>query len=224
MRVTTLFLVLIGSALAQPDAQKAGVTVQSLLSGSVESFDVSDAIFRDGMSELSLKKIPGLHLGFEDVVRERIQDDPRAESPHFSLHLSNVSVRQILDQLCASDPRYTWSLDGDTINVYPRTASTGDSYLPNLWIDWITVTSIANPDQALVPLSKLFPKEDIGYMGPGLGDNSYSAPWTSTFGHLTVRQFINRVAEHMGPRTAWIWRGGKNEMLFTFVKDGFHTR
>jgi hypothetical protein len=27
----------------------------------------------------------------------------------------------------------------------------------------------------------------------------------------------------MGPRTSWVWEGGKNERMFTFLKGGFHT-
>jgi hypothetical protein len=27
----------------------------------------------------------------------------------------------------------------------------------------------------------------------------------------------------MGPRTSWVWQGGQNERMFTFLKGGFHT-
>jgi hypothetical protein len=50
-------------------------------------FDLTDAILRDGLSELSLKNVDGLHLGFEEIIRDRIQDDPRGGSVHFSMHL-----------------------------------------------------------------------------------------------------------------------------------------
>ena len=44
------------------------------------------------------------------------------------------------------------------------------------------------------------------------------------FEHLTVRQFINRMAERMGTQTSWVWQGGKDERMLTFLKGGFHTR
>ena len=187
----------------------------------VEHFDLTDAIFPDGVSELSLKGIAGLHLGLEEIIRDRIQDDQRSQSPHFSLHLEGKSVREILNKLCEFDARYTWSEDMATINVYPRGIVADRSYLLNLWMDKIVVNDIPDPDQALTPLSKKFPEQQIGYAGPGLGLNSYAQLWTTGFEQLTVRQFINRLAEHMGSQTSWIWYGGKQERLFTFMIGGF---
>lgn len=193
------------------------------LEARIDRFDVTDAILRDGLSVLSLKNIQGLHLGFEEIIRGKIQEDPRALSVHFSLHLANKSVRQVLDALCESDARYAWSEDAASVNVYPRAARPDPSYLLNLRIDHIAVNSIPDPDQGLTPLSKLFIGQQIGYFGPGLGDNSYPEPWTTTFEHLTVRQFINRMAEHMGEQTSWVWQGGRDERMFTFLKGGFHS-
>src|SRR5579864_5081298 len=173
------------------------------LDARLEHFDLDDAIFGDGISELSLRNIEGLHLGFEEVIREKIQDNPRAVSPHFSLHLRNKTVREVLDELCRSDLRYAWSEDGSTINIYPRATERDESHLLNLRIDRITVNNIPDPDQALTPLSKLFPGQQIGYFGPGLGSNTYAERWTMTFEDLTVRQFIDRLAEHIGPQTSW---------------------
>lgn len=189
----------------------------------VVHFEVSDAILRDGLSKLSLANVEGLHLGFEEIIRDRIQDDPSAASPHFSLRLEGRTVREILDALCKSDPRYTWSEDEDSINVYPRASKDDSSYLFNLKIDRIAVSDIPDPDQGLTPLSILFPEQQVGYFGAGLGDNRYAKPWTSSFERLTVRQFINRIAEHMGPQTSWVWQGGRNERMFTFLKGGFRT-
>jgi len=190
----------------------------------LKHFDVTGAVLRDALSELSLKSVNELHLGFEEIIRDKIQDDPRAQSPHFSLQLADKSVREILDEICRSDIRYTWSQDGATINVFPRATAGDSSYLLNLPIKKIVISDIPNPDQALTPLSKLFPGEQIGYFGPGLGDNDYEKPWTASFEHVTVRQFINRAAENMGPQTSWVWEGGKGERMFTFLKGGFHTR
>src|ERR1700680_2183298 len=59
----------------------------SPLDARIAHLDITDAILRDGLSELSLKNVDGLHLGFEEIIRGRIQDSPRTNSPHFSLHL-----------------------------------------------------------------------------------------------------------------------------------------
>jgi hypothetical protein len=189
----------------------------------IDHFDVDNAIMRGGLSELSLKDVKGLHLGFEEIILEKIQDDPRTQSPHFSLHMVGKTVREVLDELCSADSRYVWSTDGATINVYPRASAQAASYLLDLWISQIQLKDIPDPDQGLVPLSKQFPAQQVGYSGSALGDDRYTKPWTVAFEHLTVRQFINRLAEHMGTQTSWVWRGGENERLFTFLKGGFYT-
>ena len=225
--ITPVCLILLLRALAfgqDPHSlQSTEGRAKAALEARVSFFDVRDAILRDGLSDLSLKNVDGLHLGFEEIIRDDIQDDARALSTHFSLHLENKSVRQILDALCQSDPRYTWSEDAASINVYPRAAKQDPSYLLNLRIDPIAVADIPDPDQALTPLSKLFPEQQVGYFGPGLGDNTYSESWTAVFEHLTVRQFINRIAEHLGSRNSWVWGGGRQERMFTFLKGGFQT-
>ena len=225
--ITPVCLILLLRALAfgqDPHSlQSTEGRAKAALEARVSFFDVRYAILRDGLSDLSLKNVDGLHLGFEEIIRDDIRDDARALSTHFSLHLENKSVRQILDALCQSDPRYTWSEDAASINVYPRAAKQDPSYLLNLRIDRIAVADIPDPDEALTPLSKLFPEQQVGYFGPGLGDNTYSESWTAVFEHLTVRQFINRIAEHLGSRTSWVWGGGRQERMFTFLKGGFQT-
>jgi hypothetical protein len=190
----------------------------------IRRFDLTDAILREGISELSLRDVEGLHLGFEEIIRDRIQDDPWTQSKHFSLHLEDKTVGQILDALCQVDARYTWAEGGATINVFPRDTIGDQSYLLNLQIERLSVTAIPDPDQALTPLWKLFPQQQIGYMGAGLGGDSYTEPWTIAFENLSVRQFINRIAEHMGPQTSWLWQGGRQERMFTFLKGGFNTQ
>jgi len=189
----------------------------------VQHFDVDDAILRDGLSELSQKNIDGLHLGFEEAIREKFEDDPREQNAHFSLHLSDKTVREILDTLCKSDGKYAWSADQSSINVYPRVSIDDPEYLLGLQIDQISLKNIPNPDQALPELLNKFPAHQVGYSQVG-GDNSYPEPWTVSFSHLTVRQFINRISEHMGQRTSWIWRGGKDSRLFTFLPGLFKSR
>jgi hypothetical protein len=198
----------------------AGGPARSPLEATISRFDVKDAVLRDGLSELSLKNIDDLHLGFEEIIRERIQDDPRVQSPHFSLHLRGKTVREVMDALCSSDPRYTWSIDGTSINVYPKAAAGDPAYLFNHVLQQILVSGIPNPDQALTPLAALLPREQIGYAGIG-DDPEYAKPWTATFEHLTVRQFINRIAEHLGPRTSWTWQGTRGGRMFTFHEGGF---
>src|SRR5262249_50546237 len=111
-----LIPMLIVAAVAQPQTNPAQLQLVSPLDTKLERFDIADAILRDGLSALSLSHVDGLHLGFEEIIRDRIQQDPWTQSPHFSIHLQGKTIRAILDELCKSDPRYKWSQDGDTIN------------------------------------------------------------------------------------------------------------
>jgi hypothetical protein len=193
---------------------------RSPLDQKVQKFKVDDGALIDGVSELSRNPDVKLHIGVEEIIRKRVMD-PKDRSVHFSLRLENQTVRDLLDTLCQADARYTWSMDGGTINIYPR-ASIGDpSYLLNIWLDSITVTNIPDPDQALMLLAKQVSNQQIGYGGAG-GNNAYTEPWTTSFERLTVRQFTNRIAEHIGPRTSWVWSGGEGERMFTFLKGGFN--
>jgi hypothetical protein len=221
-RIATLSVLVTGALCAE--VPQGSHPAQPPLDARVQSFDVTDAIFRDAVSELSLKKVEGLHLGFEEIIRDRIQQDPRSISPHFAIHLENKTIRDILDEICRVDSRYTWSQDGMTINIYPRESVGLADYLLNLKITRLSLDKVPDPGQAVTSLSKEFPDEQVGYYGPGLGSYTYAQPWTVTFESLTVRQFINRIAEHVGPQTSWVWEGGRKEMGFTFLKSGFNTQ
>jgi hypothetical protein len=151
----------------------------------IEHFDVTNAILRDALYELGLKNVEGLHVGMEEIIREDINQDPKTVNLHFSLHLEGKTVREILDQLCRSDSRYTWSVQGNTVNIYPVVTIGDPSYFLNLPIRTIEVTNIPDPNQGLTPLSRLFPQQQIGYSGPGLASNEYTESWTSAFENLT---------------------------------------
>ena len=83
------------------------------------------------------------------------------------------------------------------------------------------MSGVSNPEHALTPLARLLPDEQLGYAGVG-GDSSCAQRWTTRFEDVTVRQFINRVSEHIGPRGSWILSGSKDQRFFFFFKFGFH--
>jgi hypothetical protein len=187
----------------------------------VAFFEVTNGSLMHGLSELSRNAGVPLHLGIEQALRERLADAADRNVRIFSVRLERKTVRDILDALCKFDPRYQWSTDGQTIDVYPVSRARDASDLLNFRIGQIKLAGIPDPGQALTPLSKQFPGEQVGYMGVG-GDSSYREGWTVTFEHVSVRQFIDRITEHMGPASAWVWQGGKDARMFTFIKGGFY--
>jgi hypothetical protein len=178
--------------------------------------------FIDGIAKLTQVPIE-LHLGVEEILGDTFSE-PVGSSVRFSLNLQDKRVREILDALCRSDARYMWSSEQATINVYPRATVSDESKLLNRSLQRIEIKNIPDPEQARTPLNRQLPppKEQLGYSQLG-GDSGYAEPWTVVFQNLTVRQFINRLAEHMGPRTSWLWKGTKQERFFTFLRGGVRT-
>lgn len=189
------------------------------LDSKVPPFEVKDVTFVEALSELSREPIVGIHFGIEQVLRE----GTAAGDPRFSLLLQEATIRNILDQLCSRDGRYMWEKDGETINIYPKSTRGESSYLLNRHLEQISVRDIPDPEAALAFLDKQLPppREQLGYAGVG-GDSAYQEPLSETFSAVTVRQFINRISEHMGTHTTWIFYGSKEERLFSFRKGGFH--
>ncbi len=207
--------------LARSD-EDAAMGVKRSLKQMVPHFEVKAASFTDGVSHLTSMSVATLHLGFEEVFRSRISDPDQGIL--FSLILENSAIGDILDALCKSDSRYMWSIDGTSINIYPR-ATVGDKrYLPNLWLERISVAAASDPDAFFGPLDRLLPNEQLGLAHLGPGDTGYPEPWTVAFVHLTVRQLVNRAAKHMGPRSSWILDGTAQERFFTFEKGAFYTK
>jgi hypothetical protein len=196
-----------------------GFSTTPALSNKVAHFDLADATLLDALSKLSFEPIAGLHLGIEEIIRDK-GSEPTDRSVRFSLNLRDATVRDILDTLCKSDDRYTWSTDGSSVNVYPRQIIGNSSYLLNRELGSIAFKNINGPSDALTPLMKLLPDEQLGYAGIGV-NNDYPQPWSAVFNHLTVRQLMNRLSEHNGPRGGWIWSGSIGQRFFAYFERDF---
>ncbi len=216
--LTVFFAPVAGARIDQ--APELSTLHQSSLEQKVKDFELVDESLIDGIAKLSQLPIE-LHFGVEEILGSTFTDRV-AREVRFSIKLQDQTVSEILDALCRADSRYVWSTDGNTVNVYPRTTVNDDSLLPNMLVKRIEVTKIGQPEDALTFLVRQLPKQDIGDSSLG-GDSRYAEPWTASFENITVRQFINRIAEHMGPRTSWFWHGIKNEAYFTFLKGSVNT-
>jgi hypothetical protein len=217
---TILLFALQGGTLAVGAGQGDKAESAPPLTRIVENFDLADKTLMDGIAQLSTAQ-DHLHIGVEHILRDKHSDSP-VPDVRFSLHLKHPTVRYILDTLCKFDARYTWSVDHLSINIYPRSTAGDHEYLLNQELRQISLDDVPDADQTLTPLARQLPREQLGYVQAG-GDVTYLEPWKATFHDLTVRQFINRVAEHLGPSSSWIFQGSKDERMFTFQKGGLHT-
>lgn len=215
---TLLVLVLTGMLNLVAQTRPNAVQNEAHLRRVVRQFKVTDTTMLEAVASLSSELSAELHMGFEEILRA---PDSTNKNVRFSIDLQNASVEDILNTLCQFDARYTWSVDGASINIYPRVTADEATYLLNLVIDKIQLTNIPDPDKVFPPLHERLPKEQLAYAQLG-GDISYETPWTTRFEHVTVRQLMNRVAEHLGPRSSWILRGATTERVFTFQRGEFH--
>jgi len=147
------------------------------LNDRVAQFDVTDTTIIDALSKLSYEPIAGLHLGIEEIIGDTASE-PTDRSVRFSLSLHDATVRDIIEALCKSDRRYLWSVDGSTVNVYPREIVGKSSYLLNREVGTIVLKNINGPTDALTSLMKLLPDEQLGYAGIGV-NNDYPEPWNA---------------------------------------------
>jgi hypothetical protein len=128
--------------------------------------------------------------------------------------------REVLNQLCKYDNRYAWTTDGQTVNVYPRSTLADAAFLMNLHIDHIEFENITDPHKAVEKLVRVLPNQQLGFNEAGAAA-TYSKPWTAHFEDLTVRQYINRIAERVEPNGGWVLRGAVNNRFFGFFPRSF---
>ncbi len=186
------------------------------LEAKVSEFEMSNQTLLDALWRLS--RIPALFgFGFEKVLKRRLSD-PDIPEPHLSLRLKGKSVRQILDALCQADPRYTWTLDGATVNVFPKDVANEPSYLLNRKLEKFELKNATDVQNGLLAIVRQLPPpvEQVAEAQMGGADPYPLEPWTVTMENLTVRQVVNRLAAHGDPCAAWIFGGSKDFRTFGF--------
>lgn len=202
-------------------AAQIGVPQPAALDTSVADFSLLNQTIFDGVSELNSEAVP-FSFGFERLLKAKF-NDPAIPDPNITLMLRNATVKEILDALCKADERYTWSVDGSTINVYPRRTIDDSSYFLNRRLGKLEIQNITDIQQGLLAIAQQLPppKEQIAHAQMG-GDSSYPPePWTATFENLTVRQAANRLTGHMGAHSAWLFSGSQEFRAFSFFRLGF---
>lgn len=216
-----LFLVLLLTALwadgvgAQQAGSQAGQEAK-FLETKVPEFEIHNQTLVDGLWKLARGPAP-FGFGFEKVLKGRLSD-PDIPNPSLSLQLKDKSVREILDALCQADSRYTWSMDGTTVDLFPRAVINDPSYLLNRKLERFELTNATDVQNGLLAIVRRLPPpvEQIAQAQAG-GDDPYPPePWTVTFENLTVREVVNRLAAHGGQCAVWIFGGARDFQAFGF--------
>jgi len=188
----------------------------NFLDGKVPEFEVRDQSLLDALWNIARGPIP-FSFGFEKVLKKNLAD-PDIPDPRFSLHLRDKTVREILDALCQADPRFTWSMDGSTANVFPRAIVNDPTYFLNRKLQNFGLKNATDVENGLLATVQQLPPpvEQIAEAQIGGGDPYPPAPWTVTYYNLTVRQVMNRLALHGGPCGIWIFGGAADFRAFGF--------
>lgn len=219
-RLLPLLLVVFNAQ--RPFVLTPAVTDETLSKLKVVHFKVVDQDMIGSVATLSWQQDLHLHLGLEEVLKEKTAD-PDPINPRFSLTMDNNSVSEVMDKLCEMDNRYTWKFDGTTINIYPRLTSESDSYLFNRRFGQLRLTGLRDPYQALFPMIAQLPppREQIAYAQAG-GNPSYAQPWDLSLSDVTVREAIDALAAKIGPNSSWILQGSTQYRQVTFTKGPFY--
>lgn len=218
MRNAILFIVVLGLGQSLAQTQATDKTLKT----NVGHFEIVDQDIVGSIAILSRQPDIHMHLGIEEVLREKTADPPSA-NPHFSLKLENRTLSEILNRLCELDTRYDWQFDGTTINIYPRATTETASYLLNRRFERLHLTGLRDPYQALFPMVAQLPppREQMAYAQAG-GNPSYAQPWDLSLSDVTLREAINALAANIGPSSSWILQGSKQYRQLTFTKGPFY--
>lgn len=200
-----------------------------LLDREVERYTLRDGDILTAMR--SLRRIyPQLRYGVELVPGEWFSSPLEK---NLDLDLKKVSVRSVLDELVAQDPRYMWKADGDFINVLPTDLANDPHYRLNTRIALFEVNN-ATPSTCFAELH--LPNCKTEWWGHfNLQDTWYTKPYegaprhkwrvsmapprvTIRLDNTTPRQVLNELTRVVGWRGWILWsrhRPGKSEHYLT---------
>jgi len=221
-QIVTAFLCVVACT---PLAANAGKTAAdagaAALATRVATFSIHNATVFDGVAQLSSERTE-LSFALEDVLKTKFSDSAVPHS-HFDLNLQNRTISEILDALCSKDVTYTWTRDGLTVNVFPRSIVDDSSYLPNRQLGQSDLRGVTDTEQAVFAIVARLPPpfEQIACAQAG-GDTSYAVPWDVTFRNLTIRQAFNLIARHLGSRGGWVLGGSREFRTIGFHKGTIH--
>jgi hypothetical protein len=191
----------------------------AILGAKIPDFDSTESTVQEGLEKLAYGPAP-FAFGFENNLKSKFKDPP-VPDVRFSLQLHDKTVGEILDALCRADPRYMWSIDGATINVYPLAIVGKPSYLMNRELKTLRIDGITYVHQGLFAIAQQLPPptEQVAQVQSGAGGGEFPPePWTAVFDNLTVRQAVNRLAAHIGPHGSWIFYGSEEFREFAFLE------
>jgi hypothetical protein len=140
-----------------------------------------------------------------------------ASNPKFRAKIEGHTVAEVLTWLCTLDPRYTWTRDGNMVNLFPRALRDDKTYFFNRALPAVHFEGVMKADAAAIDVVHQLgdPSENLICLSIG-GNLSFAKPWKATFHDITVRQALNRIAQQLGPTYGWQIGGTTRQRLIVF--------
>ncbi|MFI5176281.1 MAG: hypothetical protein ACHQKY_15580 [Terriglobia bacterium] len=190
---------------------KPNEATADLLQQPIQELSLENQRFMDGIVKLDTL-VSGLGFSVEYIL-----SPPRAPlptDPRFTTKITGVTLAEALEWLCKLDPRYTWSRDGTTINIFPRTSLEEKNYYFTRKLSHLVFREERNAydavEKVLTPISS--PKEAVLTLK---GVRDYQTPLSATFTNITVREALNRLIQHLSPTEGWMVFGNQEVMMLT---------
>jgi len=218
--VVALTLLLAAGATARAPADQE-TQEPNFLEIRVPEFKLQNETLLDGLWKLTRIPAP-FWIGYEDTLRRKGEGMlPAPPGRDLSLSLVNKTYREIFDALCRADSKFTWSADGDTVNVYPRAVVGDPAYLLNRRLAQFELQKATRVEEGLLAVARQLPPpfEQVAVVQFS-GDDTYPPqPWTISFQQVTVRQVVNRLAAHGGGCGVWTFGGAIDFRRFAFFRN-----
>ena len=168
----------------------------------------------DGIAMLSYST--GLAVSVEFPLGTTISG-PAPTIRLFSTKVSASTASQMLDRLCALDSTFTWTRNGNTVNVYPVALENDALYLLNRKIQQLSLQDVQKADDAVMSMvgGLSGPRQQLAVLQIGTSLN-FPHPWNATLSNVTVREVLDDIAQQLGPTYGWVLSGGQDFRIVTF--------
>lgn len=168
-------------------------------------FEVFARVFESTGISVSVERV----LGAEDASKM---------DPEFTATLQGGKPSVVLDEVCALDGRYAWSRDENTLNVFPRRLVGDPDYAFNRRTTDFNLSEVTSPAVAAIQAANELsgPRGHLTVLDVGGFD--FPKPWTVTFKGVTLRQAMNRIAEHACSTCGWQLSGTEATPIVMFYR------
>ncbi len=206
-----LFMLVAGPALSGLGQDSPSESTKDPLEQKLEAIELRGETIFDALARLD--QAYDLAISIEGIIPA----SGVVTNPQFKAKTEDHTIAQALTWLCSLDSRYTWTRDGNMVNLFPRAFQNDPHYLFNRTLSVLEFNEVKESGHAAISVVQQLgdPAEHLYFMGIG-GTESFAKPWTATFHDITVRQAMNRIARQLGPSYGWQLGGHTKSRLMMF--------